>query len=180
MSYKQRWSVPVMTIRSTAERRTRLAACHDSIFCECKPRGRVGIHALVLQGTILVNNVVERQACTWIAREHTRTGGNIGILARGSTGCLTLPSLESSAKLSCDSVCPFASVPDSARWSARGDETDPLWAVDSYIVSISSQAIIESWGSSGWLELTARGRCNMPTPKSQRHNRPSSPTLPKR
>jgi hypothetical protein len=54
----------------------------------------------------------------------------MGILARGSTGCLTVSSPVSVARLSSDFMFPLDAPPDSARCKASGEETEPLCAVD--------------------------------------------------
>ncbi len=108
----------------------------------------------------------------------------MAVLALGSTGCGKSFSSSTSAdeRLEFDRsrLVPVV-LPVSARCRAVSrDEMDPRWRTEAYRdrVSIGRRNI----PGSRRLEQrhTALGRCSMPTLKSHRHIRRSSPTLPNR
>lgn len=90
---------------------------------------------------------------------------------RGSTGWLMFS--PSSPTVVVDSSRPACA---SSLWACvvSFDETDALCRTESY-TAVRSKTL---WGARGL--LTALGRCSIPTLKSHRHSRQSSPTLPKR
>lgn len=113
-----------------------------------------------LQLVMMASSVKSNHASGSASTTFFRTGGNIAVLARGSTGCGPVNDRpEPVSSVYPDRLVPAVSARASAVPPVNRDAIEPLAALP---------------------PPPPRGRCSMPTLKSHRHRRRSSPTLPKR